>query len=331
MNNDIQEAINLFQSNKLNLAENKMIDLTKKYPNNHILFNLYGIILAGQNKLEDSINKYKKSIQINQNFFEAYNNLSGAFFKLKKYDESINTLKKAIQINPNFAEAYYNLGNVYHEIEKFNESIDNYKHAIKINPKYAKAYNNLGNSYREIEKTKESINNYKQAIKIDSNFVDPYYNLAVILMKIKKIEEAILFYEKAIKINNNFEQVYNNLSIIYNDIGKVKESHRCFQKLININPNNIKYKINMNLQVTPIVESSKEINLYRSKYKKGLESIKKLNYKTEEPGESIESNFFYLAFHNKKSIDLMRKTSKIFSKIMPNIKYVSRNLKKVTN
>ena len=67
MNNDIQEAINLFQSNKLNLAENKMIDLTKKYPNNHILFNLYGIILAGQNKLEDSINKYKKSIQINQN------------------------------------------------------------------------------------------------------------------------------------------------------------------------------------------------------------------------------------------------------------------------
>ena len=80
--------------------------------------------------------------------------------------------------------------------------------------------------------------------------------------------------------------------------------------------------------ITPITQSVKEIVSLRDQYKKGLKSLKKYKFLEEEPGNIIEANFFYLAFHNKDNLEIMKKTSSMFRKIIPNICYVSKNIKK---
>ena len=74
--------------------------------------------------------------------------------KLKKSEESY---KKAIELNPNFADAYNNLGVTQRELNKFVEA--EYiatKKAIELNSNFANAYNNLGIILREQKKLKES-------------------------------------------------------------------------------------------------------------------------------------------------------------------------------
>ena len=332
MNIDLKEVINLYNTGKLDIAEKRIIKLISNYPNNFILHNLFGAVLAGQEKLDEAIINYKKSIQINSNYFEAYNNLGGALFKLKKFNESIDVFLQAIKINPNFTEAYYNLGNAFFEIKKFNESITNYQRAIKINPNYAKAFNNLGNAFHEIGKLNGSIKSYQKAIQINPNFADACFNLGSRLKQINEFAECIKYFKQAIRINPNFEKAYSNLGNLFTNIGKIDEAKKCFHKLININPDNVCYKINSSLLLNPIVQSTEEINLHHNRYIKNLKIIKKFRYETDAPGELIETNFFYLAFHNKEDMQLMKKISKTFKQIIPNINYVSKNInKKIKN
>ena len=71
---NIQELIKLFQAGKTKIVEKKIVKLIEKYPKSSILYNLYGAVLADQKKLRQAVINFKKSIQINPDYAEGYNN-----------------------------------------------------------------------------------------------------------------------------------------------------------------------------------------------------------------------------------------------------------------
>ena len=290
----IQELINLYHSGKLTIVEKKVIELIKKNPKSFVLYNLFGAVLSNQKNFDKAVINYKKSIEINPDYAEGHNNLGSALYKLRKFNEAIDSCQRAIKIKPNFTEAYNNLGLAFEDLGKFTEAIDSYQQAIKINPEYAEAYNNLGNIY-------------------DIN---------------EKVDEAILNYKKAIKINANFVEAYSNLGHLLKEIGKVDEARNCENKLLSLKPNDIGYRINITLSIIPVVSSVEEINFHRNEYQKGLELLKKYQYLTEKPGDTITTNFFHLGYHARENLELMKNTSDLFRQIIPNINYVSKNIDK---
>ena len=296
-NINIKEILDYFKSGKFDIAKKKTALLIKKFSNNHFLYNLFGAILAGQKKLDESIVYFEKSIEISPNYADAYNNLAGVLADQKKYNKAIEYFQKAIKINPNLAEAYYNLGNALSAIEQYNESINNYNQAIKIKPNYVKAYNNLGNVFR-------TLNDFQNAISC---------------------------YEKTIEIDNNHSDAYHKLAILYCDIGKVDDARKCFQTLLKLKPDNVLYKINNALLLTPVYKSAKEIDEHRNKFIEGIDQLKKYKYLTEQPGNEIELNSYYLAYHNKNNVEVMKRLCKLFRKIIPNINYTAKNIKKQKN
>ena len=289
---NIQDLINLYKSGELLITEKKIIKEIEKNPNSFFLYDFLGIVLSNQKKFNEAVINFRKSIKINPNYAQGYSNLGAELFKLKKVDESINILNQAIKINPNFAEPYFRLGVIFKQLNKTNESILCYQKAIQIKPDYVSAHNNLGNVFKEIG----------------------------------KIEEAIKSYEHVIQINSNSEIAYNNLAHLFVDIGKVEDARKFFRKLFSLKPNNLEYKINNGLLITPIVQSVKEINYYRNEYIKNLKLLRKFKYKISNPGYSIEANFFYLAFHNKDNLEIMKNTSNLFREIIPNINHTAKKL-----
>ena len=55
---------------------------------------------------------------------------------INRYDEAIKSYDKSIQINPNFIEAYNNKGNALKDLKRFSEALDNYKKILEIKPEY---------------------------------------------------------------------------------------------------------------------------------------------------------------------------------------------------
>ncbi len=315
----IQELIDLYNSGKLDIVEKKIVELIKKNPKSFVLYNLFGTILVDKKNFNQALVNYKKSLEINPNYAEGHNNLGVAFYKLRKFNESIDSYQRAIKIKPNFSKAHNNLGLAYKELEKFTESINNYQKAIKINPGYAEAYNNLGVTFKQLGELNESFNNYQKAIKINPEYAEAYNNLG---------NDAILNYKKAIKLNANFPEAYSNLGNLLKEIGEVEEAEKYENKLLSLRPNDIEYKINVILSISPIVSSIEEINYCRNKYEKGLDLLKEYQYLSEKPGDTIKTSTFLLGYHAKDNLELMKNTSDLFRKIIPNLNYISKNIDK---
>ena len=66
---NIQELIDLYHSGKLDIVKKKVVKLIEKYPNSFILYNLFGAVLTDQKNLNEAVINYRKSIQINPDFF----------------------------------------------------------------------------------------------------------------------------------------------------------------------------------------------------------------------------------------------------------------------
>ena len=326
-NKKIQELINLYKSGKLDIAEQEVMKQINDNPNNSILFNIFGAILADQKKLDEAVVNYKKSIKINPDYAEGYNNLGSALYKLKKFDESIKAYEEAIQLKPDFAEAYNNLGITFKEIKKFDESVDSCKKAVQIKPAFAEAYNNIGVAFKKLKKFDESANNYLKAIQIKPAYAEVYYNYANLLAEIQKIDEAIFNYKKAIELNVNYYEAYNNLGNLLKDIVKISEAQKYLDRLVELKPDHVGYKINRKLLIPPICKTIEEISHYRNEYEKGIKFLMKFKYFNESPAQSIGTHFFYFAYHNKDNLKIMKNTSSLFRKILPNINYVSKNIK----
>ena len=68
-----------------------------------------GVVLIDQEKLEESVQIYQKTLKIQPNDADAYNNLGNALREQGKLEESIRIFQKATHTQPNHAEAHNNL------------------------------------------------------------------------------------------------------------------------------------------------------------------------------------------------------------------------------
>ena len=221
----IDDILNLFKSGKLNNAKIKIENCIKKFPKSFVLFNILGAICVGQDELEAAINHHKKSIEINPDYAEGYNNLGIAFQKLGLFEKAIKNYKKTLKLKPNFAPTYNNLGVALKCLNKLDEALMNSKKAIELDPKFADAHNNIGEILEGLGNLEEAYKFYKKAIKLKSNYSEAYNNLGILLFKLDKIGECVENFQKAVKINQKNSRAYSNYLFSLNHLIKYKDSY----------------------------------------------------------------------------------------------------------
>ena len=164
----IQLLLNVYRSKKLPKAEVINKKLIDAYPSAVILYNILGLILTDQEKLDEAIEWYEKGIKIKPDFAMIYNNL-GSLYKLKEdYSKSENYYKKSISLDDKIPEPQNNLGSLYLTLNKHQEAIICFKKALKINPKFYISFYNLGVLYKNTGKLEESKKYLKEAVRLNT-------------------------------------------------------------------------------------------------------------------------------------------------------------------
>ena len=166
----IQFVVDLYKSRKLYEAEIQCKDLIKNNPKIVILYNILGLILSDQNKIDEAISFYKKGIDINPKFPMIYNNLGSLYKGLNKLKEAKNFYLKAIEIEPRLPEPYNNLGNLYKTLNEHEKAIKNYKKSIDIKNDFFWGHYNLGIENISIGSFEEAKKNLKRTVEINENF-----------------------------------------------------------------------------------------------------------------------------------------------------------------
>lgn len=180
----LELAITLLNQKKLGellLLSEKMLE---EFPKSIILYNILGATYSGLKQFESAIKSYKKAIDLNPSYAEAYYNMGIAFKNIDNYDSAINSYEKALEINPSYTAASFNLGNIYKSLDKLDSAIESYKHAINTNPKHFESHFNLGNLLFDKGDYPKAIESYLQAKKIRPESTEIFKNLSKVFKRI---------------------------------------------------------------------------------------------------------------------------------------------------
>ena len=91
--------------------------------------------------------------------------------------EIVSAYRRAVELDPTFIEAWNNLGNALTSLRKFDEADAAFANALAVNRDYAKASFNRAVLNDLRDRTDAAIAQYRDAIAADVGYAEAYYNL----------------------------------------------------------------------------------------------------------------------------------------------------------
>jgi len=243
---EIQQAINLYKSQKFSEAELAARKLVGINPKVSFLYNLLGLILVGQGKNDEATKYYEKGISIQPNYAMIYNNLGNIYKSKKDYVKSKNYYKKSIKLDNKSPEAHNNLGNLYINLNKHTKAIISFKKSININSHFYIAHYNLGILYKSIGKFKESKKCFSEVIRLHPQFYNAHRAFSQI-NKYKVNDNHIdtmqkLYAESNINISGKMNLAFA-LGKAFDDIKNFENAFKYYNEGNRLRRNNIEFSL----------------------------------------------------------------------------------------
>lgn len=164
---------------------------------------------------DKAIVDYDKAVQINPNYYKAYERRGYAKEMTRDFEGAIEDYTEMIRLRPDDADAYYNRGAVYVKMGENEKAIEDYTETIRLRPDDAKAYYNRGLTFYKMGVDFGAELDYKDAIRLKPDYVEAYNNLAETLCDLKEYTKAILYANKAIDLDPDKGYIYDTRCKVY--------------------------------------------------------------------------------------------------------------------
>ena len=196
-NKNLEQIINLFKNNQLDEAL-RLCDQNSDKSIRHIILNFRGAIYFKKNNFELAKKNFLKSIELNENFIDPYNNLYLLHLKCEEFINAINCSEKIIKIekikNP---ESYYKLAYACEMNGNYTDAINYYKISESLGFANKKSlFNNLGTVYLKLNNTQESEKFLLKALEFKDSDKIIINNLLRNYLHSRNYKKAELYYKK---------------------------------------------------------------------------------------------------------------------------------------
>ncbi len=119
-------------------------------PQNYILHDVVGSLLAREERYEEAIEHYKASIRIHPTFAWSHHHLGVIELRRQRPQEAAEYFNEAIRSQPDFLIARFNLADAYLLLGKPDLAIGQYNEILRIDPRSASSHAQLGKVHRAL-------------------------------------------------------------------------------------------------------------------------------------------------------------------------------------
>ncbi len=130
-------------------------------------YNDRGIVLYYRSMYKSAIEEFKKTIELDENLTEVYNNIAMAYMAIGEYENARNYLKIALEKDPDFTEAHLNMAFVYYKEKDFDKALEMYSNIVNAYPSFARAHTQLGSLLFEMKKYEEAEKEWEKALALN--------------------------------------------------------------------------------------------------------------------------------------------------------------------
>jgi cytochrome c-type biogenesis protein CcmH/NrfG len=99
-----------------------------------LFFNELGVSYRNKNKLDESIQAYRRALSLDPENPVVMKNLADAHYLQKDYSKTVELCRQALKTNPRFHQVRSTLGLAYYRLGKFPEALEEFEAVLKLNP-----------------------------------------------------------------------------------------------------------------------------------------------------------------------------------------------------
>jgi arylsulfatase A-like enzyme/Tfp pilus assembly protein PilF len=180
-------------------------------PNSYRIAVDYGSFLMEVGKYDESIEIFKKAMNLINYDPELWNFLGVDYWKKGDIEHALEAYKYALSLDEDYAVVLNNLGTLYLTLfmknldrEDYSHAVDYFKKAIEYDPRYASAYNGLGSAYRQAGNPDDAIYCWEKTLEIDPRHQFALFNLGVTYLEKGEKGKALDYFSKYKKVYYNF-------------------------------------------------------------------------------------------------------------------------------
>ncbi len=151
-------------------------------------------------------------------------------YQEERFYKAIDSFRRAIDSNPYYADAYRYLAQVYFDMGEYDLSLENAMSALKYSHKDIGAMLIIGNSYRELGKYSEAETFLLQVKKQFPSSSLVYRDLGELYILMNRKEEAKRMLDKAVRLDGDDWRNYTSMAHYYLFLGQSSEAEKYFQK-----------------------------------------------------------------------------------------------------
>ncbi len=214
---------------------------------NYLAYNNLGFYFSKQGRIEEAMQNYRKSLEINPAYEDALNNMGYALAGLKRYPEALPYYEAALRVRRDQVEVHNNYGNALSELGRIDEAIAHYHFVLERNPDHADAHNNLGIALAMRGKLDEAVGHFREALRCKPDYASAHSNLGNALAAQQKFDEAMAEYEAALRLNPKDAQAQNNLANVLVQKGRVDDAIPHYEKALVLNADNPEAHFNLGM------------------------------------------------------------------------------------
>jgi Flp pilus assembly protein TadD/TolB-like protein len=163
----------------------------------------------------------------------AYYNLGHALSsRFEKTSEAEVYFRKAIELNPKFTDAYCTLGVTLEAQGKYEEAEQVYRKVVRLEPNDGFSHYFLGGALQQQAKLKEAETEYREATRLIPNNPHAHYDLGIVLWDQGNLEEAEKELRKAVWLKEDFPIALVNLGVLLDAKNKRKEAREFWERAL---------------------------------------------------------------------------------------------------
>ncbi len=199
-----------------------------------------------QKKWQDTIDAYRKTLELDPNSAEAYEAIGEALFSLNRSDESVAPLERAIALDPEDGGAHALLGKLYQESGNQDKAITEFEAANRLRPNDREVIYRLyriyslkgdtGNAAR-LQKQLEDLLASNRAESDSEAKALVLNNAGVVLEQKGDLAGALDDYDQAAKVDVTNVIFQRNAALLLCKLGRADEAIRRLRDILSIDPN----------------------------------------------------------------------------------------------
>jgi serine/threonine-protein kinase len=217
-------------------AEEVLLDLIRRHPDNPLYYDELGYALAQQGRFAEAETAVRKAIALDPDDAGERSDLGNILYAQQKYAEAEAADRKSIELQPNDPRMYCNLSVVLCALRRLADAEAAARKAVGLQPNYAEAYNALGVALMDQEKFAEAETALLKAIALQPDVASFQANLGSVLVDRQKYVAAEAALRKAIAMKPDSEE-YTHLGISLTNQQKHTLAEAAFRKAIALQPN----------------------------------------------------------------------------------------------